>query len=41
MHEQKYKGPKSDFYHLCLRWCIEMAKIACLSGSSMYFANLE
>ena len=41
MHEQKYKGPKSDFYHLYLHWCIEMAKIACLSGSSMNFANLE
>ena len=41
MHEQKYKGPKSDFYHLCLPWCIEMAKIACLSGSSKYFASPE
>ena len=41
MHGQKYKGPKSDFYHLCLRWCTEMTKIACLRGSSMYFASPE
>ena len=41
IHKQKYKGPEIDSCHLCLRWCIEMAKIACLSGSIMYFASPE
>ena len=38
MVEQKYKCPKIDSHQLCFRWCIEIAQIACLSGSSIFLA---